>query len=273
MKINNLIHLIALTYALVLLLIVPALAENQSKATAQFSAEQSSSIEEIIHSYILNHPEVLTEAMQRLQDREQQAEDKRLSEAAKAMKPVSREDHIRGSVDAPVKIIEFSDFECPFCKGFQSSLKQVMNDYEKDGKVAWVYRHFPLDQLHTKARKEAQASECAAELGGKAAFWIFADKLFEIAPSNDGLDLAMLPKIAEELGLDKAKFAACLEGDQRGGKFAAHIQSNAEDGAAAGVTGTPFSIVVNSKGRIFPINGAQPYEAVKAIIEAALKEE
>ena len=273
MKINNLIHLIALTYALVLLLIVPALAENQSKATAQFSAEQSSSIEEIIHSYILNHPEVLTEAMQRLQDREQQAEDKRLSEAAKSIKPVNGEDHIRGNVDAPVKIIEFSDFECPFCKGFQASLKQVMNDYEKDGKVAWVYRHFPLDQLHSKARKEAQASECAAELGGKAAFWTFADGLFEITPSNDGLDLAILPKIAEGMGLDKAKFAACLEGDQRGGKYAAHIQSNAQDGVAAGVTGTPFSIIVNSKGRIFPINGAQPYEAVKAIIEAALKEE
>src|SRR3546814_2871400 len=66
-----------------------------------------------------------------------------------------------GSPDASVKVIEFSDFECPFCKGFHRTMGQVMEEYGQDGKVAWVYRHFPIDSIHSKARKEAQASECA----------------------------------------------------------------------------------------------------------------
>ena len=273
MKANNLIKQLIATLALVLLFIAPALANDQSKANTQFSVEQVQEIEGIIHSYLLNHPEVITEAMQKLQDQERQAEDQRLNEAAKGVKPVNGEDHIRGNANASVKIVEFSDFECPFCKSFHASMKQVMNDYEKGGKVAWVYRHFPLDQIHSKARKEAQAAECAAELGGNNAFWTFADGLFEITPSNNRLDLALLPKIAEGMGLDKTKFAACLEGDQRGGKFAAHIEANEQDGMAAGGTGTPYSVVINAKGHIFPVNGAMPYEAVKAIIDAALKEE
>ena len=79
------------------------------------------------------------------------------------MTPISSSDHIRGNPDAPVKIVEYSDTECPFCKRFHETMKQVMDEYGKDGKVAWVYRHFPLDQLHSKARKEAVALECAKE--------------------------------------------------------------------------------------------------------------
>ena len=273
MKAKNLTKRLIVTFALALALVAPVWADDQSKATGQFSAEQSQEIEGIIRNYLLNHPEVITEAIQKLQDREKQAEDQRLSEAAKGVKPVSGEDHIRGNANAQVKVVEFSDFECPFCKSFHASMKQVMEDYGKDGKVAWVYRHFPLDQLHSKARKEAQAAECAAELGGNKAFWAYADRLFEIAPSNDRLDLALLPKIGQETGLDQAKFEACLAGDQRGGKFATHIEANLQDAIASGGTGTPYSLVIGTKGRIFPINGAQPYRAIKAIIDAALKEE
>ncbi|KKQ77558.1 MAG: Sodium/proton antiporter, partial [Parcubacteria group bacterium GW2011_GWA1_38_7] len=70
------------------------------------------------------------------------------------MAAISDSDHVRGNPDAPVKIVEYSDTECPFCKRFHSTMQEVMNEYGKDGKVAWVYRHFPLDQLHSKARKE-----------------------------------------------------------------------------------------------------------------------
>ena len=243
------------------------------KAAGQFSAEQKQEIEGIIHNYLLNNPETITEALQKLQDQEKQTEDQRLSEAAKAVKPVNVEDHIRGDASAPVKVVEFSDFECPFCKSFHASMKQVMEDYAKDGKVAWVYRHFPLDQIHSKARKEAQATECAAELGGNKAFWAYADRLFEIAPSNNRLDLALLPKIAQETGLNRAKFETCLIGDQNGGKFATHIEANLQDATASGASGTPYSLVIGPKGNIFPINGAQPYEVIKAIITAALQEE
>ena len=261
------------TVAVAFALIAPAWADDQSKATAHFSAEQAQEFEGIIHSYLLSHPEVLSEVAQRLEAQQRQAEELRLSEAAKGVKPVVSDDHIRGNANAPVKIIEFSDFECPFCKSFHATMKQVMNDYEKDGKVAWVFRHFAIDELHSKARKEAQAAECAAEIGGNEGFWAYADRLFEIAPSNNRLDLAQLPKVALDTGLDQAKFEACLSGDQRGGKFATHIEADIQDATASGGTGTPYSLVINSKGHIFPLNGAQPYEAVKAVIEAALKEE
>ena len=84
--------------------------------------------------------------------------------------------------------------------------------------------------------------------------------------------MALLPKIAEGLGLDKAKFEACLAGDQKGGKFAAHIESNVQDAETSGGTGTPYSVVINAKGHIVPVNGAMSAEAMKATIDTALKE-
>ena len=260
------------TFVLALTLATSARAEDQSKLISNFNTEQSKEIEQVIHDYLLSHPEVLSEMSQKLQFQQQQAEEQRMATAAKGVQPVSAVDHIRGDLKAPVKVIEFSDFECPYCKFFHASMKQVMDDYSKDGKVAWVYRHFPIDEIHSKARKEAQAAECAGEIGGNDAFWAFADRLFDIAPSNNKLDLTQLPQIADFVHLDKAKFAACLSGDEHGGKYAAHIEANQKDGAAAGGSGTPYTLVISPKGEIFPINGAQPYRAVKAIIDAALKQ-
>ncbi len=107
------------------------------------------------------------------------------------MKPVTSSDHIFGDVNAPVKVVFYSDLECPFCKSFHETMTQIMNSsYGKDGKVAWVYRHFPLKQLHSKAPKEAEAAECAAELGGNDAFWKFINKINEVTPANNKLDQA-----------------------------------------------------------------------------------
>src|SRR3989344_5249475 len=80
-----------------------------------------------------------------------------------AMSPITDDDHIRGNPNAPVKIVEYSDTECPFCKAFHATLQKAAQEYGND--VAWVYRHFPLDQLHSKARKEAVALECATDQG------------------------------------------------------------------------------------------------------------
>lgn len=251
---------------------VPAWATHESRPVGNFDADESKDIEEIVREYLLNHPEVILESVQRLQAQQQQAEEERRRAAAGAVRPVSGEDHIVGSPDAPVKVIEFSDFECPFCKGFHRTMGQVMEEYGQDGKVAWVYRHFPIDSIHSKARKEAQASECAAELGGNDAFWAYAEKLFEVTPSNDRLDLALLPQIAEDIGLDRSSFELCLEGDARGGKYAAHIEADFQDASASGGAGTPYTLVIGPSGRIFPINGAQPFGAVKSIIDLALKE-
>lgn len=196
------------------------------------------------------------------------------------LKPVTSEDHIFGNPDAPIKIVEFSDIECPFCKDFHLTLKQVVSFY--GGKVAWVYRHFPLDQLHSKARKEAEATECAAELGGPPGsetgnekFWAYTDRLMEITPSNDGLDLAKLPEIAAYIGLDRAAFESCL----KSGKHAEKIESYLQDGVKSGGRGTPYSIVVSENGKKYVIPGALPFTnpdpngpSVKAIIDKAIKE-
>ena len=115
------------------------------------------------------------------------------------MKPVSDGDHILGDKNASVKIVEFSDTECPFCKRFHTTMQQVVKD--NNGQVAWVYRHFPLDQLHSKARKEAEATECAAEMGGSEKFWAYLNRIMEVTPSNNGLDPAELPAIAAYVGL------------------------------------------------------------------------
>lgn len=188
--------------------------------------------------------------------------------ARPAARPLDAQDHIRGNPDAPVVIVEYSDTECPFCKRFHSTLQQILSEYGKSGKVAWVYRHFPLAQLHSKAPKEAEALECAAELGGNGGFWSYADELFRTTPSNDGLSPAELPAIAERVGLRKTEFASCLASD----RHAERVQQDYREAVAAGGTGTPWSIVFTRDGKKTFIEGAQPYAAVKQTIDLLLKQ-
>ncbi len=188
------------------------------------------------------------------------------------VRPVNSEDHIMGNASAPIKIIEFSDLECPFCKKFHPSIKLLMEEYGSKGQLVWIFRHFPLDSIHSKARKEAQATECANELGGNEAFWTYVDKLYEITPSNNQLDLNLLPKIAEDIGLSRTKFLACLDGGTDGGKYANRIETDYQDAVVSGGTGTPYSIIITPSGKAYPITGAQSYTALKALVELALKE-
>lgn len=120
------------------------------------------------------------------------------SSSVENIKPISDQDHILGNPDAPVKVVEFADTECPFCKRFHPTMHQVIQEYGRSGQVAWVYRHFPIDEIHSKARKEATALECANELGGNTTFWQYTDRLYEITPSNNNLDLNELSRIAME---------------------------------------------------------------------------
>ncbi|MBI2639098.1 thioredoxin domain-containing protein [Candidatus Peregrinibacteria bacterium] len=178
--------------------------------------------------------------------------------------PISTSDHVRGPANAKITLVEFSDTECPFCKRFHSTMQQVLQKYPND--VRWVYRHFPLDQLHSKARKEAEATECANELGGPETFWAYIDRLFEVTPSNDGLDPQQLPIIAAYVGLDKSKFASCLAS----GKYAQHVADDLAGAEAAGGRGTPYTILLAPDGSKYPLSGALPFEKVAATIEQAL---
>lgn len=190
-------------------------------------------------------------------------------ESTDAVRPISEEDHIKGNPNAQVVIVEYSDFECPFCKRFHDTMNQVMDEYGPTGKVAWVYRHFPLDQLHSKARPEAIASECASELGGEGAFWKFADRFYELTPSNDQTEASVITKIIKEIGIDAIAFTECLNS----GKYDQRVEADVANAVETGGRGTPWSIVITSSGQTLPLSGAQSYESVKQLIEIALSEE
>lgn len=190
------------------------------------------------------------------------------SAASIIMNPVTSEDHIFGNPNAEVFIVEYSDLECPFCKVFHPTMKRIMSEYGGSGKVAWVYRHFPIANLHSRAQKESEATECVAELGGNDKFWKYVDSIFNTTGSNNTLDPAELPKLAASLGIDEKKFNDCLSS----GKYSAKVLSSVQDAIKAGARGTPQSILIAPNGEKVSIEGAQPYEVVKALVEAALKQ-
>ena len=185
--------------------------------------------------------------------------------------PVTKDDHIRGNPNAPIVIIEYSDYDCPFCRVFHDTMAKVMSKYGKDGKVAWVYRHFPLVQLHPDAPKMAIASECVTELEGNEAFWVFTDKLnesrkMEFTPegnlkSVEPTNITRLTEFAVAAGADKTKFELCLNS----GKYDEKIAADVEAAAKTGARGTPYSIVMVGEQQGV-INGAQPFEVVDKII-------
>lgn len=195
------------------------------------------------------------------------AQAKQQGALADNLKPVDPNEHILGNPNAKVKIVEFSDIECPFCKRFHPTIKQIMDEYGKTGQVAWVYRHFPL-QMHPKATPEAIATECVWEQGGNTLFWKYLDGMFDATLSNNQSPDTMPADVAKAVGgVDMTKFNTCMETKA----YASKVQADIQDGLAAGVTGTPYSIVIAANGKKYPVNGAQPYESVKAIVDLAIK--
>ncbi len=186
---------------------------------------------------------------------------------ADTLRPVDSTDYVLGNPEAPVKLIEYSDLECPFCKEFHNTMHTLMDEYGSSGKVAWVYRHFPLTNLHPKAAKEAEAAECAGELGGNDAFWRYVDRVYEVTPSNNGLDLSQLPQIAEELGLNRANFEQCLSS----GKYAEKVKDSFDEAVAIGGRGTPHTIIMVGSSAV-PLEGAQPLSSMRSAVEAVLAE-
>ena len=183
------------------------------------------------------------------------------------VEPLKAEDHVRGSRNARILLFEYSDLECPFCKRFHPTAKQIVDEYK--GQVAWVYRHFPLDQIHSKADKEAEAVECANGLGGEDGFWKLTDKIFEVTPANNGLNLDDLPKLASQVGLNESRFKNCLDS----GKYAAHVEADYQGGIKAGITGTPGNILLDTqtqKTKLIP--GAVPFDQFKQAIDNLIKE-
>ena len=186
--------------------------------------------------------------------------------AAANPKAVTNSDHITGNKNARVTLIEYSDFECPFCKTAHPTMKEILKTY--GDKIRLVYRHFPLS-FHVNAQKEAEAAECVANLGGNDKFWNFVDAIFERTTSNGtGFALDKLGPLASELGINQAEFQTCLDS----GKYEKLVKDQTAEGTTAGVSGTPTTFLVDAKGNSQSIVGAQPLEAFKTAIDQALKQ-
>jgi protein-disulfide isomerase len=160
---------------------------------------------------------------------------------------------VRGAADAAVTVVEFSDFECPFCKQTHPTLKQLLERYP--GKVRLAYRDFPLDSIHPQARRAAEAARCAQDQGK---FWEYHDVLFTQSPQLAPEDLR---RYAGQVGLDVAKFESCLGA----GVHKAAVQRDLDEGNRLGITGTP-AFFINGRS----LTGAQPLEAFARMIEQEL---
>jgi protein-disulfide isomerase len=163
-------------------------------------------------------------------------------------------DPVLGDPNAPVTIIEFSDFQCPFCSRWFESVKPQLQPYIDRGEVRLIYRDFPLS-FHQNAESAAIASECANEQGK---FWEYHDVLFE---NQQALDSLSLKQYAADLGLNESQFNSCYDTS----KYQGEVQTDFNDGAAVGVSGTPTFFINGTK-----VVGAQPWSAFQPIIDAEL---
>lgn len=178
---------------------------------------------------------------------------------------VDNTDHIKGNPNAPILLVEYSDYDCPFCKQFHDTLSQVMAEYGTDGKVAWVYRQLPLQQLHPNAPKIAIAAECVAEIAGNEGFWKFTDRVFAEKTVQDFTVMSRITEYAVDAGADKGEFELCYNSNKTKDKVDASIA----EAAAAGARGTPHTFVIVGDQRTV-INGAQPYSVVKQVMDNIL---
>jgi protein-disulfide isomerase len=182
------------------------------------------------------------------------------------------DDPVLGDKNAPVTIIEFSDYECPFCKRhFDATLPQLVKNYVDTGKVKIVYRDFPLSFHDPMATKEAVAANCAGKQGGDTAYFKYHDEIFTRTKSNgNGLSEADLTTITTDLGLNLNSFNTCVVDPAQSDE----VKQDVADGAAAGASGTPTFVIgkTTSNGEIdgYLVIGAQPYAAFQAIIDPLL---
>lgn len=173
----------------------------------------------------------------------------------------SASDHIIGSPTAPIVLIEYSDFQCPYCQMIYPSLKQIQS--QSNGQVAWVMREFPLYQIHPNAMPAANAAECIAEQKGNGGFWKFADDDFN---NQANIGTAFFTSEAQKLGLDMAKYNSCVSNST----YLSKIQGETADAENSGGNGTPYTVVVNTKtGKQYPISGALPLAQIEAVITTA----
>ncbi len=181
--------------------------------------------------------------------------------------PVTADDHVKGNRDAKIMIVEYSDYDCPFCSRFHDTMKVVTEKYGEN--IGWVYRHFPLEQLHPQAPAVALAAECVAELGGNDAFWKFTDDYVALRGSGDKTPHdTLIPQLVVEAGVNQAAFTECFNT----GRHVDAVEADMADAVETGGRGTPWSILIGPDGKTYPINGAQSAPVIEQLIESVLSE-
>lgn len=180
------------------------------------------------------------------------------------VRPVGASDHILGNPAAKVVIVEYSDFDCEYCKVFDETLHQIVANAGTSGNVAWVYREFPLSEIHPNALSHARAAECAAIVGGNDMFWKFKTELF----ANQPIDPSSYGTIAAKAGLTGNAFADCVSVPSA--TLDAHIQADRQNALDVGAQGTPYSLILVAGKAPVVMNGGYSYDAVKELVDAAL---
>lgn len=185
-------------------------------------------------------------------------------------KPIDEKDYIEGNTDSKVVIVEYSDPECPYCVTLHPTLKQIRTDYAE--KIGFVYRHFPLTQIHPNAFNESKAIACAGTLSGAKGFYAYIDALYgyKLSHQTTQLPTTGIQDLAKNGGLNPSRFAACIKSEDT----SLTVDTSVNDGVQAGVQGTPssFVLVKTKKGLevVAMLDGARPYEYIQAAIEEAL---
>ena len=191
------------------------------------------------------------------------------NQPALPLKISSENNPVIGNPDAPITIIEFSDFQCPFCAKFHiDTLPSIMNEYIKNGQVKLVFRDFPIQSIHPNALPASVAAECANE---QKKFKEMHDVLFEKQNkwSNQNIESVMntFSQYASDLGLEEKAFDSCL----KNGKYIEEIQKDLDDGRTYGISGTPGFFIGNDQIGFIELKGAQPFENFKKVIDNQLK--
>ncbi|MFZ1074760.1 MAG: thioredoxin domain-containing protein [Minisyncoccia bacterium] len=183
------------------------------------------------------------------------------------VRPVSTNDHILGNPAASVFIVEYADFDCTYCKQFNDTLDQVIANDGATGKVALVFREFPLTELHPNALLHAEAAECVANVGGNDAFWKFADLLF----ANQPVDPTRYGEYAASAGVaSNDAFASCFA--NASSTVGGRINADRQNALSIGAQGTPYSLILVSGQAPVVLDGASSYDAVKELVDKALGE-
>ncbi len=180
----------------------------------------------------------------------------------KIKKPTTSE-HWTGSKDAKFVLVEYSDLECPYCKSLHPTLIKLLR--ENQGKVAWVFRHYPQISEHVKSQKLAEAVECAAEQGGEKGFWNMTDAIYDKMPN---LELVELPYLASSMGLSESELKTCLDTN----KFESKVNTEQADAEKIGFRMTPSTVIYNlSNDKTLFVEDDVPYDQFKTQLEAFMK--